>query len=127
MKKIALACTLGLLLAACSSSDDVSNPSTEQPTNNISDEVSIPMSDSHENGRYFLTSRNTENGIETIEYVRKSEASNSYGKMQINCASRKIRKYSSSSIDDLSNADLGEWITVEPGWTDEDIVTFICN
>lgn len=126
MKKIALAFALALSLASCSSSEDISAPS-EETVSNTSDEESIPMSDSHENGRYSLLSRTTENGIETIEYVRKGDTSNSYGKMQIKCATHEIRKYSSSSADSLNNADLGEWVSVQPGWTDEDIVTFICT
>ena len=126
MKKMALAFALGLSLASCSSSDDTSALS-EESLSSTSNEVSIPMSDSHENGRYSLSSRTTENGIETIEYVRKGDTSNSYGKMQIKCATYEIRKYSSSSSDSLDNADLGEWVPVEPGWTDEDIVTFICT
>ena len=127
MKKIALAFTLSLSLVACSSADDSYVPTTEESASNISKEISIPMSDSHENGRYFLLSQTAEDGIETIEYVRKGDTGKSYGKMQINCATSEIRKYSSSSLESLSNADLGEWVAVTPDWTDEDIVTFICN
>ena len=35
------------------------------PNNDL---IAIPMSDSFENGRYFLTSQVTEDGIESIEY-----------------------------------------------------------
>ena len=89
--------------------------------------TSIPMSDSFENGRYFLTSRTTENGIENIEYIRKGDNNTSYGKMQIKCSNNEIKKYSADNSDALQSADMGNWITPAPDWTDQDIVNFICK
>jgi hypothetical protein len=92
-----------------------------------SDLIPIPMSDSLENGRYFLTSQATENGIENIEYIRKGNDNISYAKMEIRCADNQIRKYSADNVDALQSADMGNWITPTPDWTDQDIVNFICN
>ncbi len=85
----------------------------------------IPMSDSNENGRYFLTSHTTDNGIEYIEYVRRGNDNTSHAKMQIKCSSNKIKKYSADNLEALKSADMGSWYT--PEWTDKDIVNFICS
>lgn len=95
-----------------------------EPNNNL---TSIPMSDSFENGRYFLTSQTTENGFENIEYIRKGNDNISYAKMQIKCSDNEIRKYSADNADALHSADMGDWITPTPDWTDQDIVNFICS
>ena len=95
-----------------------------EPNTNL---TSIPMSDSFENGRYFLTSQTTENGIENIEYIRKGDNNTSYGKMQIKCSNNEIKKYSADNSDALQSADMGNWITPAPDWTDQDIVNFICK
>lgn len=89
--------------------------------------ISIPMSDSFENGRYFLTSQTTENDIENIEYIRKGSDNTSYAKMEIRCSDNQIRKYSADSANALQSADMGNWITPTPDWTDQDIVNFICS
>ena len=89
--------------------------------------ISIPMSDSFENGRYFLTSQATENGIENIEYIRKGNDNTSYAKMQIKCSDNEIKKYSANNADALQSADMGDWIIPTPDWTDQDIVNFICK
>lgn len=89
--------------------------------------ISIPMSDSFENGRYFLTSRATENGIENIEYIRKGNDNTSYAKMEIRCSDNQIRKYSADNANALQSADMGDWVTPTPDWTDQDIVNFICS
>ena len=134
-----------LFLGACSSSDETSNiqPTQEpSPTNNVEPQLenlgeeesatkaeptSIPMSDSFENGRYFLTSQITDNGIENIEYIRKGNDNISYGKMEIICSDNQIRKYSADSADALQSANMGNWVTPSPDWTDQDIVNFICG
>ena len=134
-----------LFLGACSSSDETSNiQPTQEPssTNNVEPELenlgeeesatkaeptSIPMSDSFENGRYFLTSQITDNGIENIDYIRKGNDNISYGKMEIICPDNQIRKYSADSADALQSANMGDWITPSPDWTDQDIVNFICK
>ncbi len=85
------------------------------------------LSGSGEDGRYFLISQNTENGLENIEYVRRGNESDSYGKMQINCPNNKLRKYSSDSLEALKLADLESWFTPTPDWTDKDIFNFICK
>jgi|26BtaG_2_1085354.scaffolds.fasta_scaffold11460_2 transcription termination factor Rho len=132
---------LAMPLVACSPADDNANLEPVQDTatlNNVaqeqqpdsepkSDLTSIPMSDSFENGRYFLVSQTTENGIENVEYIRRGNESDSYGKMEIKCSDNKIRKYSAESSEALQGADLGEWTTVTPDWTDADIVNFICK
>lgn len=87
----------------------------------------IPMSDSHENGRYFLTSLTTESGIENVEYIRKGNDNTSYAKMQIKCSDNEIRKYSADNPKALQSANMGDWVTPTPDWTDQDIVNFICK
>jgi len=90
---------LGASLVACSPSEETaSSPPMYEPTPSndafqeqieveVQDSVPntgltpIPMSDSNENGRYFLTSHTTENGVENIEYIRKGNESDAYGKM----------------------------------------------
>ncbi len=99
----------------------------EEPVSTSETFISIPMSDSHENGRYFLTSHITEDEVENIKYMRKGDIKNSYGKMQINCAENQIKKYSSDNTDALQSANMGDWVTPTPDWTDQDIVNFICN
>nr|WP_181717023.1 hypothetical protein [Psychrobacter sp.]QJS05597.1 hypothetical protein [Psychrobacter sp.] len=130
-----------LFLVACSSSDETSNvQSTQEPsatTNSVDPEIevsvpkseltSIPMSDSFENGRYFLISHITESGLENIEYMRKGNDNISYGKMEIRCSDNQIRKYSADNADALQSANMGDWITPSPDWTDQDIVNFICK
>lgn len=89
--------------------------------------ISIPMSDSFENGRYFLTSQARENDIENIEYVRKGNDNISYAKMEIRCSDNQIRKYSADNTDALQSADMGDWITPTPDSTDKDVINFICG
>ncbi|WP_201527417.1 hypothetical protein [Psychrobacter frigidicola] len=127
-------------LVACSPSDDTANvQSIQEPsaTNDVVPEVEatapkaeltpIPMSDSHENGRYFLTSHTTENGVENVEYIRKGNESDAYVKTQIKCSSNKVKKYSADNPAALISADMGDWVTVDPDWTDADSVKFICK
>ena len=135
-------------LFACSPSEDTANvQATQEPsdTNDVillepeeveievrdsapnNDLIPIPMSDSFENGRYFLTSQATENGIENIEYIRKGNDNTSYAKMQIKCSNNEIKKYSADNPNDLRSADMGNWVTPAPDWTDQDIVNFICK
>lgn len=130
-----------LFLVACSSSDETSNvQSTQEPsatTKSVDPEIEvsvpkseltpIPMSDSFENGRYFLISHITESGLENVEYMRKSNDNISYGKMEIRCSDNQIRKYSADNADALQSANMGDWITPSPDWTDQDIVNFICK
>ena len=137
-----------LFLFACSPSEDTASvQATQEPsdTNDVilvepeeveievqdsapnNELISIPMSDSFENGRYFLTSQATENGIENIEYIRKGNDNTSYAKMQIKCSDNEIKKYSVDNADALQSADMGDWITPTPDWTDQDIVKFICK
>lgn len=140
-----------LFLFACSPSEDTANVQPTQETSDTNDTISeepivevqpeqevkdsvpdnesttIPMSDSNENGRYFLTSQKTEDGIESIEYMRKGNDNISYAKMEIRCSDNQIRKYSADSANALESADMGDWITPTPDWTDQDIVNFICS
>lgn len=99
----------------------------EEPVSTPETLASIPMSDSFENGRYFLTSQATGNGIENIEYIREGNDNTSYAKMEIRCADNQIRKYSADNANALQSADMGDWITPTPDWTDQDIVNFICK
>ena len=89
----------------------------------------IPMllSGSGENGRYFLISHFASYGIENVKYARRGNESDAYGEMQIDCANDKIRKTSSDNLEVLTSADLGDWYTPTPDWTDQDIVNFICS
>lgn len=89
----------------------------------------IPMllSGSGEDGRYFLVSQTKGNGVGNIEYVRKGNNSDSYGKMEINCSNNKMRKTSSDNPESLQLADLGDWYTPTPDWTDKDIFNFVCQ
>lgn len=133
-----------LFLSACSSSDDTSNVQSTQESSTTNDVVpeaevaevanstsaeltSIPMSDSNENGRYFLTAHTTENGIENVEYIRRGNENDAYGKMQIKCSNNEMRKNSTDSPESLVAMDLGDWYTPTPDWTDKDIFNFICN
>lgn len=114
-------------------SQEVSQPYDEAPkaieTGLDSPVVKIPMllSGPSEDGRYSLISHFTSNGIENIKYVRKGNAGDSFGKMEINCTNNKIRKTSSDNPDSLMSANLGDWYTPTPDWTDQDIVNFICK
>lgn len=99
----------------------------EEPISMPETLVSIPMSDSFENGRYFLTSQTIENGIENIVYMREGDDNTSYAKMQIKCLDNEIKKYSADNSNALQSADMGDWFTPTPGWTDQDIVNFICK
>lgn len=88
----------------------------------------IPMllSGTGENGRYFLISHFASYGIENVKYARRGNESDAYGEMQIDCANDKIRKTSSDNLEALISADIGDWYTPTPDWTDQDIVNFIC-
>lgn len=91
--------------------------------------IPIPMllSGSGENGRYFLISQFKSYNLENISYLRTGNAGDTFGKMQIDCIGNKIRKTSTDSPDSLGSADLGDWYTPTPDWTDQDIVNFICK
>ena len=136
-------------LFACSSSDDTASvQSIQEPSvaNDVDQKIEapemiseapnskpntdltpIPMSDLFENGRYFLMSHTTDNGIEDIEYMRKGNDNTSYARMQIRCSNNEIKKYSADNTDALKLANMGDWITPTPDWTDQDIVNFICK
>ncbi|MGO2364282.1 MAG: hypothetical protein ACTH5O_08435 [Psychrobacter sp.] len=89
----------------------------------------IPMllSGSSEDGRYFLISHFASHGIENVKYARRGNESDAYGEMQIDCSNNTIRKTSSDNLKALEVADLGDWYTPTPDWTDQDIVNFICS
>ena len=141
IKLLILLVSISSLLACSPSNDTTDVESIQEPlvtsdidleaempkSNSQAELTSIPMSDSFENGRYFLTSQTTENGIENIEYIRKGDNNTSYGKMQIKCSNNEIKKYSADNSDALQSADMGNWITPAPDWTDQDIVNFICK
>lgn len=130
-----------LFLFACSPSEDTASVQpTREPSdnNNVALEVEeestpnteptpIPMSDTHENGRYFLTSHTTKDGVENVEYIRKGNESDAYGIMQIKCSDNQIRKNSTDNPEVLQSLDLGDWYTPTPDWTDKDIFNFICK
>lgn len=130
-----------LFLGACSWSDEAPNVQfTQEPSatsamatevdeqiSNESELTQIQMSDSNENGRYFLTSHTTEDGIKNVEYIRRGNESDAYGKMQIKCLSNEMRKNSTDNPESLVAIDLGNWYTPTPDWTDQDIVNFICE
>ncbi|WP_367109782.1 hypothetical protein [uncultured Psychrobacter sp.] len=99
----------------------------EEPVLTSETFVSIPMSDSFENGRYFLTSHTIDNGVENIEYIREGNDNTSYAKMEIKCSENQIRIYSADNFDALQSANMGDWFTPTPDWTDQDIVNFICS
>lgn len=101
----------------------------EDPITVFDSSVPIPMllSGSGENGRYFLISHSASNNIEYVDYVRRGSAGDAFGKMQIDCINNKIRKTSSANPESLVSADLGQWYTPTPDWTDQDIVNFICK
>lgn len=114
-------------LSTCSSdNEDIKQVETQAsaPDTNL---TPIPMSDSFEDGRYFLTSQSTENSIEYVEYIRKGNNNTSYAKMQIKCSSNKVKKYSADNPEALQSADMGDWYTPTPDWTDQDIVNFVCK
>ena len=115
-------------LATCSENEP-QEPSLVQNSSSDSGFTQIPMSlsGSSQDGRYFLTSHITASNLEDIEYMRKGNENDAYGKMQINCSNNEIRKTSSESPESLQLADLGEWYTPTPDWTDKDIFNFICN
>ena len=89
----------------------------------------IPMllSGSSEDGRYFLISHFASHGIENVKYARRGNENDAYGEMQIDCSNNTIRKTSSDNLKALEVADLGDWYTPTPDWTDQDIVNFICS
>ena len=113
-------------------SEEQSEPDKESPQvqESVFDSplTQIPMllSGSGENGRYFLISHFASYGIENVKYARRGNESDAYGEMQIDCANDKIRKTSSDNLEALISADLGDWYTPTPDWTDQDIVNFIC-
>ena len=113
-------------------SEDQSEPDEESPQvqESVFDSplTQIPMllSGSSENGRYFLISHFASYGIENVKYIRRGNENDAYGEMQIDCANDKIRKTSSDNLEVLTSADLGDWYTPTPDWTDQDIVNFIC-
>ena len=121
-------------LFACSPSEDASSVQHTQKVEvevadlaSNNDLIPIPISDSFENGRYFLTSQVTEDGVNNIEYIRKGNDNTSYTKMEIRCTDNQIRKHSADNVDALQSADMGDWITPTPDWTDQDIINFICD
>lgn len=136
--KLLLIVMLGLSIVSCS--DETTNYEAESTPNDTAQEqievqdavpnanlTPIPMSDSHENGRYFLTSHTTENGIEFVEYIRKGNEGDSYSKMEINCSNNEMKSYSADNTSALKSADMGNWYTPTPDWTDKDIFNFICK
>ena len=106
---------------------NIERNTVEEPVSTSETFLSIPMSDSFENGRYFLTSLATEEDIENIEYIRKGNDNTSYGKMEIKCSDNQVRKYSADNFNALQSADMGDWFTPAPDWTDQDIVNFVCG
>ena len=113
-------------------SEEQSEPDKESPQvqESVFDSqlTQIPMllSGSGEDGRYFLISHFTSYGLENVTYARRGNESDAYGEMQIDCKNHKIRKTSSENLEALKSADLGDWYTPTPDWTDQDIVNFIC-
>ncbi|ABE75738.1 zinc ribbon domain-containing protein [Psychrobacter cryohalolentis] len=113
-------------------SEEQSEPDKESPQvqGSLFDSplTQIPMllSGSGEDGRYFLISHFASYGIENVKYARRGKESDSFGEMQIDCTNGKIRKTSSDNLEALTSADLGDWYTPTPDWTDQDIVNFIC-
>lgn len=91
------------------------------------EQIPMILSGSSEDGRYFLISHFTSYGIENVKYVRRGNESDAYGEMQIDCSNNTIRKTSSDNLKALEVADLGDWYTPTPDWTDQDIVNFICS
>ena len=114
-------------------SEEQSEPDKESPQvqESVFDSqlTQIPMllSGSGEDGRYFLISHFTSYGLENVTYARRGNESDAYGEMQIDCTNHKIRKTSSENLEALKSADLGDWYTPTPDWTDQDIVNFICS
>ena len=114
-------------------SEEQSEPNDEPPQvqESVFDSslTQIPMllSGSGEDGRYFLISHFTSYGLENVTYARRGNESDAYGEMQIDCTNHKIRKISSENLEALKSADLGDWYTPTPDWTDQDIVNFICQ
>ena len=137
-----------ILMVTCSkSSDEEATPvaSTPKSTTKVlrpvvksidtSKFLPIPMrlSGAPEDGRYFLMSHDLlANGIHEITYLRTrnpniSDSTDTYGKMQLNCGLTQIRTASFNNQAALANADLGDWYTPTPNWTDRDIFNFICE
>ena len=114
-------------------SEDQSEPDEEssQVQESVFDatltQIPMVLSGSGEDGRYFLISHFASYGIENVKYARRGNESDSFGEMQIDCTNHKIRKTSSENLDALTSADLGDWYTPTPDWTDQDIVNFICK
>ena len=96
--------------------------------NDVVQKPSIPMTDAHENGRYFLHQRNENNGITTIIYERVGNETNVFGEMEINCKKNRYRKVgeSTTGLENLTRYD-AKWIKPDQGWTDQDIVEYICK
>lgn len=115
---------LPLIFLGCDSSTQ-STSSNESPAE--TSRTAIPMSDESENGRYFLLTRISEDGVEKITYTRLGSENDVYGKMEIKCSKNLIRKVSTEDANSLDSLDLGDWYTPTPDWTDNDIVTFICS
>lgn len=91
------------------------------------EQIPMLLSGSSEDGRYFLISHFASHGIENVKYARRGNESDAYGEMQIDCSNNTIRKTSSDNLKALEVADLGDWYTPTPDWTDQDIVNFICS
>ena len=91
------------------------------------EQIPMLLSGSSEDGRYFLISHFASHGIENVKYTRRGNESDAYGEMQIDCSNNTIRKTSSDNLKALEVADLGDWYTPTPDWTDQDIVNFICS
>lgn len=91
------------------------------------EQIPMLLSGSSEDGRYFLISHFASYGIENVKYARRGNESDAYGEMQIDCSNNTIRKTSSDNLKGLEVADLGDWYTPTPDWTDQDIVNFICK
>lgn len=137
-----------ILLVTCSKSQE--EPSAAPTTTNASERplqpvppktpdtsqfLPIPMrlAGAPEDGRYFLMSHTLlNNGIHDITYLRTknstlADATDRYGKMQLNCELGEIRASASDNPQALAKADLGNWYTPIPNSTDRDIFNFICQ
>ena len=114
-------------------SEEQSEPDDEPPQVQESvfdsplEQIPMLLSGSSEDGRYFLISHFASHGIENVKYARRGNESDAYGEMQIDCSNNTIRKTSSDNLKALEVADLGDWYTPTPDWTDQDIVNFICS
>lgn len=112
------------------SQPEAESPQAEEPEPLLDSDltpITMSLSGSGENGRYFLISHFTSYGLEHIKYVRRGKDSDAYGEMQIDCTKNEIRKVSSESLKALQSATLGDWYTPTPDWTDKDIYNFVCQ